>query len=65
MSAPKIRSKEHWGSWAWEYRNRRYRDTGSYESVKTAFRDLLAFFKEKKILVRRQVTYEIAAQFIP
>ena len=64
LSAPKIRESERWESWALNYLTRRYSATGSWSNVELAFRDLLAFFAAFNIKMPRQVTYQVAAEFV-
>jgi hypothetical protein len=61
----KLRESERWDSWALAYLSERYKGTGSWGNVDIVWRDLQAFFREKKILVPRQVTYRLTAEFIP
>jgi hypothetical protein len=63
--APKKGASDRWEAWALDYLKERYEKTGSWPNVELAHRDLLVFFKTYKISSPRQVTYELAAKFIP
>jgi site-specific recombinase XerD len=66
MSAPRTNERERWEKWAYPYFEDRYRlKPGSLKNAKKALVDLMMFFQEKEIRTPRQVTYDIAAAFVP
>lgn len=65
MAAPRTHETERWEAWADGYLATRYANSGSLKSANLAMRDMLVYFREIGVRTPRQVTYQIAAEFVP